>query len=237
MLAGTGMLMLSYPLALLVPANSKWGCDTRVHLTSCLGGSILLAGLFMKGVPRRGLRSLLGAGYFVLLLGRCFTIQSAYTQAWEFQQSFWTGYVTRLCLPAARSEIPAMIVLSNRSLPNNPETGVLNWSSGIIPDMLVRLDSGRMEAPPVFVADNLEESTSLEDIIHHRIHPAACGRKRWSKELDRMKVLKVELDGNWRLQEAVVDSAGRIAGWKEWVAPMRPVSLEKKELCQLLVRE
>ncbi len=94
-LAGIVMLIVAYPLTIILRPYAISGRETRVHLASVVGTSLIMAGgitLITSALSGKGIR-LAFLGLVSLILGFNFAfgfiIQQAYERAWTLQKSFW----------------------------------------------------------------------------------------------------------------------------------------------------
>ena len=93
---GLVLLFLAYPLTLTVRPYAISGRDTRVHFAAVIGAAIvvgcvsLLILLISAAYRKRIIGSIVLALSFALLMGYGFIVQKDYSNAWSYQQSFWS---------------------------------------------------------------------------------------------------------------------------------------------------
>jgi hypothetical protein len=89
---GAALLILAYPLTFTVRAYAISGRDTRVHAAGVAGAAIIiacLAYLIFLLVQKRWVANFMLAGFFALMVGYGFVVQSDYVRAWQLQKDFW----------------------------------------------------------------------------------------------------------------------------------------------------
>ncbi|MFW5713987.1 MAG: hypothetical protein ACOCYU_04880 [Brevefilum sp.] len=98
-LAGLVMLILAYPLTVILRPYAISGRETRVHLASVVGASLIFASTGMvifRALMKKGFR----AAFLILLslifgfnFAFGFLIQRDYKKAWTLQKNFWQNVI------------------------------------------------------------------------------------------------------------------------------------------------